>query len=168
MTAAVTSVAEIYSLNTALLANCFTGVSDAQAGARVLPGTNSMAFVAVHVVDARFYAASLLGRTVPNPLQATAATVERIEDVTSLPSVAELLEIWASISARLQEALVAASADRLAVPGPRPFPVRDGSVLGALTFLAQHESYHVGQLALIRKALGHSAMSYARPAAAGH
>lgn len=30
-----------------------------------------------------------------------------------------------------------------------------------LTFLAQHDSYHVGQMALVRKHLGFDAMSYA-------
>jgi uncharacterized damage-inducible protein DinB len=167
MTSALAPVAEIYALDTTLLANCFTGVSDAQAATRVLVGTNSMAFVAAHVIDARFYAATLLGRTVPNPLEATLGAVERIEDVTSMPPAAELLEMWTSISNVLAGALESASAERLEAPSPRRFPVRDGSVLGALTFLAQHESYHVGQLALLRKALGHSPMSYARPAETG-
>jgi len=165
MNPALAPVAEIYALNTTLLVNCFTGVSDAQAAARVLAGANSMAFVAVHVIDARFHAAALLGRTAPNPLEATLGAVERIEDVTSLPTVGQFLDMWESISAHLADAFETASSDRLAAPGPRLFPVRDGSVLGALTFLAQHESYHVGQLALVRKALGFPAMSYARPAA---
>jgi uncharacterized damage-inducible protein DinB len=38
--------------------------------------------------------------------------------------------------------------------------VSDGSVLGAVAFLAQHESYHMGQLGLLRKALGYPPMSY--------
>jgi uncharacterized damage-inducible protein DinB len=40
-------------------------------------------------------------------------------------------------------------------------PGADGTVLGALAFLAQHESYHVGQVALLRRQLGLPAMSYA-------
>jgi hypothetical protein len=38
--------------------------------------------------------------------------------------------------------------------------VGDRTLLGALAFLAQHESYHVGQLALLRKYAGLPAMRY--------
>jgi uncharacterized damage-inducible protein DinB len=34
------------------------------------------------------------------------------------------------------------------------------AVLGVLTFLAQHDSYHVGQLSLLRRQLGLPAMKY--------
>jgi uncharacterized damage-inducible protein DinB len=33
-------------------------------------------------------------------------------------------------------------------------------MLGALTFLVQHDSYHIGQLALLRKHAGLPAMRY--------
>jgi uncharacterized damage-inducible protein DinB len=39
-------------------------------------------------------------------------------------------------------------------------PVADPSVLGALTFLLQHESYHVGQLAMLKKHLTGKPMKY--------
>ena len=41
-----------------------------------------------------------------------------------------------------------------------PFPGPEQSVLGLLTFLAQHDSYHVGQLAMLRKHAGLPAMRY--------
>jgi hypothetical protein len=40
------------------------------------------------------------------------------------------------------------------------FPGVDRTRLGALTFLTQHDSYHIGQLALLRKHAGLAAMSY--------
>lgn len=43
---------------------------------------------------------------------------------------------------------------QLAAPAPRALPIADKSVLGALTFLTYHEGYHLGQIALLRKALG--------------
>ena len=39
-------------------------------------------------------------------------------------------------------------------------PGVDRTRLGALTFLVQHDSYHIGQLALLRKPAGLPAMSY--------
>jgi membrane associated rhomboid family serine protease len=37
-----------------------------------------------------------------------------------------------------------------------------GGILGGLFFLVQHESYHIGQMAILRKGLGYNAMSYER------
>jgi uncharacterized damage-inducible protein DinB len=38
--------------------------------------------------------------------------------------------------------------------------VDDGSVAAGLAFLLTHEGYHIGQMALLRKYLGHPAMAY--------
>jgi uncharacterized damage-inducible protein DinB len=38
--------------------------------------------------------------------------------------------------------------------------------LGLVAFLVQHDSYHLGQVAFLRRQLGHPAMSYAVPGSA--
>jgi uncharacterized damage-inducible protein DinB len=49
----------------------------------------------------------------------------------------------------------------LDAPLTTQFPgAADQTVLSALTFLVQHDSYHVGQLALLRKYVGLPAMRY--------
>lgn len=50
-------------------------------------------------------------------------------------------------------------------PAPQRYPGGDPSVLGALAFLVQHDSYHLGQLALLRRAHGLPAMRDGRPQA---
>ena len=40
------------------------------------------------------------------------------------------------------------------------FPLANGTLLGTLTFLVQHDSYHLGQLSLLRKYCGLPAMRY--------
>ena len=50
--------------------------------------------------------------------------------------------------------------ERLAAEPPFKFPVADRTYVGAVTFLAQHEFYHVGQLALLRKGMRLGPMSY--------
>ena len=41
------------------------------------------------------------------------------------------------------------------------FPIEGGeTVLGAITFLTQHDGYHLGQIALHRRYLGLDAMAY--------
>jgi hypothetical protein len=40
------------------------------------------------------------------------------------------------------------------------FPIGDATVLGLIAFMVQHDSYHIGQLALLRKHYGLPAMRY--------
>lgn len=40
----------------------------------------------------------------------------------------------------------------------------DSTRLGLIAFLAQHDSYHLGQIAFLRRQFGKAAMSYARGA----
>lgn len=155
-------VAEIFRLNTELLLNCIADVSEVHAAERVLPGTNSIAFVVAHVADARHFVAAFLGRAVPNPLAASLGDVTRIEEVERLPGLAELREYWVSVSKHVEDCLETVSVGRLESLSPQKFPVQNASVLGGLAFLAQHESYHVGQLSFIRKGLGYPAMIYTR------
>jgi uncharacterized damage-inducible protein DinB len=156
-------VAEIFALNTDLLINSIDSVSETHGAERVLPGTNSIAFIVAHLVDARFFIAKLLGRAIPNPLEADLGNVQRIEEVTHMPPLSELCAMWIAVSSHVHNCFEEASSELLASDSPQRFPMRDGSVLGGLAFLAQHESYHIGQLSFIRKGLGYPAMSYLRP-----
>lgn len=160
-------VAEILKLNSDLLLNAIVGVSEAHAAERVLPGTNSMAFIVAHVVDARHFALILLGRPAANPLTAILGHVTRIEQVEQMPGLAELGGFWSTVSKHLEACLETVSAELLERPSPQKFPLQDVRVLAGLAFLAQHESYHVGQLSLIRKGLGYPAMAYTRSADSG-
>jgi uncharacterized damage-inducible protein DinB len=40
------------------------------------------------------------------------------------------------------------------------FPTATPTILGVLAFLVQHDSYHIGQLALLRRQVGLPPMSY--------
>jgi uncharacterized damage-inducible protein DinB len=157
-------IAEIYALNTDLLLNAVAGVSPAHAVERPLPGTNSMAFLVAHAIDARHFAATLLDRPAPNPLGEALKDANGIDDIPELPPLSELTALWLAASQNLEAALDAASAEQLRRPSEQTFPVNHPGVLGAVAFLAQHESYHIGQLALMRKGLGYPAMKYTRPA----
>lgn len=51
------------------------------------------------------------------------------------------------------------AAELEAIVSPR-FPMPNPTRLSALTFLVQHDSYHIGQLALLRRHAGLPAMCY--------
>ena len=160
-------LAEIFRLNTRLLHNCLDGLTEAQARARPVADANSAAFVAAHVADSRFAIAAWLGVSLANPLSAALAGARGIDEVRELPALAEILAAWDAASRTIEARLAALTPAELDAPAPQRFPAGGPTLLGALAFLAQHDSYHVGQLALLRKAAGLPAMRYAeRPAPA--
>ena len=150
----------VLDLNTRLYLRCLEGVIDADGVGRVTQNTNSLAFIAVHLMDARHFLATGLGLELVNPFADTPAHVRRIDDAERLPTLAELRDAWVEVSGPLADHLAALDDDALSAPAPQQFPVEDDSLLGEIAFLLQHEAFHIGQMAFLRKQLGYAAMSY--------
>ena len=147
-------------LNTRLFLNCLDGVSDEEAALRPNHRTNSLAFIACHVLDSRYFWVNCLGMPDTNPFAEQLGNAASIDDITSFPSLYRIRDAWRSVSRTLELAIHDLAEDELRAPAPQRFPIDDPSLLGAISFLAQHDSYHVGQLAMLRKFVGHPAMKY--------
>lgn len=152
-------------LNARLWLNCLHGVPEAVAWQRPNARTNSLGFVALHLLDARYFLAGYLGLSVENPFQTLLADVQRIEDLpkTAKVPLEALQGHWRALSEQLEEHVPAVERTVLAEPSTVRFPTEDGSVLGGALFLLQHEAYHIGQMALLRKFWGLPAMRYDLP-----
>jgi uncharacterized damage-inducible protein DinB len=162
MEAAVAPLARILELNTDLLLNCLDGISDAEAGQRLAAGGNSMLFLAAHLADSRHFMAARLGHAAENPMAAYLDKARGIEDIAAWPPLADVRAAWVAVSDHLIGVLDGLSSEELAATNAHRFPVSDTSRLGMIAFLTQHDSYHLGQLAFLRRQLGRPAMAYAR------
>jgi uncharacterized damage-inducible protein DinB len=154
----------ILALNTRLFRNCFIDVSDEMAGRIITERTNTMIFIALHCLDARVFIAEVAGVSLSHPFPEIASAA-RLADIESYPSLNELLRAWTEVSGGLSRALETVTEAALQAASPRRFPGSDGSRRGALSFLVQHESYHIGQLSLLRRIFGLASMSYAETSA---
>lgn len=141
-------------LNTRLLENCLDGVDDAMASRRLNADTNHMAFLVCHLVDARYALARLLGSDVECPFKELFDKVRTVDDMLDVPALADLRAAWAMATAILSERFAEFDESELLEPSGRKFPNEDSTCLGAIAFLLQHEAYHIGQVALLRKAFG--------------
>ena len=157
---AVRQLAAAADLNRRLFLNCLDAVSDTDALRRPNELVNNMAFIACHVLDARHYLARFLGLGLANPFDALLGNVQSIADVTSLPPLEMVRAEWARVSTEVHACLSGLSASELTRPSPQRFPIPDATFGGAIEFQLHHESYHIGQLALIRKFCGYPAMTY--------
>lgn len=155
----VVPLAAIFRLNTELLLNCADGLDDTTASLRMTGETNSLAFLAAHLVDSRHFIARQLKAPLPNPLPPSLLKARSLDQAGVLPPLSTLLAHWEAISAHVAVEIERLDTPRLHERG-QAFPGADGTLLGALAFLAQHESYHIGQMALLRRQYGAPAMSY--------
>lgn len=155
-------------LNTQLFFNCFDDITAEDAQRRVSDTANSMSFIAAHLIDARHFLGASVGVQIPNPLGESLSRVKSIDDVVALPSVPELRAAWLTVTQHLGAHLEHLTDDDLALGSEQQFPVDDPTILGGITFLLHHESYHIGQLGLLRKLLGYDSMSYESNITAQH
>lgn len=153
-------VAASFRLHTRLFHNCIDGVDDEAARRRISERSNSLAFIALHLVSARHLAARMVGAEARDPFAALLQDARGIDNVVEIPPLNEIRDAWDQVSAALEARLHALTPEELAAPPAQPFPVDDPTLAGAICFLVTHDAYHVGQMALLRKFLGLQAMSY--------
>ena len=159
METSIVSLRALFRLNTRMYLNCLEGLSDSEAQARPSSETNSIAFLALHLADTRYFLAGYLGLSVQNPL-ADYEAASGIDDIEEMPSVEELRTIWRDVASHLEECFDSLTPDQLSATSEQSFPVEDPTVLGGIAFLAQHEAYHIGQMGLVRKYLGKGGIGY--------
>jgi len=162
MEAPVAPLHAIFELNTDLLLNSLDGLSDEEAHRRLAGGGNSIAFLTAHLTDTRHFLAQRLGHPLANPLSRYLAEASSIDDVVDWPSLDDQREWWRVAGRHLCGIVAARTGEELRRPNAHRFPMGDSSELGLIAFLAQHESYHVGQVAFLRRQLGRPAMTYDR------
>lgn len=152
--------AETCHLNHRLLLACLDGMDDSAALKVLVPDTNHVAFLVLHLIDARCFLLKMLGQKVEHPFGKTYDSAKSIDDIETFPTLEELRAAWKQTGSWMRDAFEAATEERLASKPPLAIPVADQTCAGAVSFLAQHEAYHVGQLAYLRKGLGLGPMSY--------
>lgn len=153
-------LAEILRLNARLFRNCLDGLDEAAARARPSPSTNSAAYVTGHMVESRFSMLKLLGAEPTNPLPGFTGEWKGIDDITEWPTLAEMSAAMTGAAQAVERRIDSIPAADLDATVDHWFPEVTDTVFGRLNFMVQHESYHLGQLALLRKHAGLPAMSY--------
>ena len=77
-------------------------------------------------------------------------------DRSQYPEVEDIQRVHHDVTARLKEKMSALTDAELAGPPTAPELPGVKTLADQLAFFAFHESYHVGQMAYVRKGLGHS------------
>lgn len=151
---------EQFKLNSRLFLNCLDGWKEDQARWRPSPDANSAAFIALHLVDSRHYIARIVGVAMENPF-AFLAEAKSIDDVKTWPRLDEVRGAWKAVTGNIRERFKTLTPADLASKAEwQDMPLDDKTNAGMLNFMMQHEAYHIGQLAILRKQAGLPSMSY--------
>lgn len=120
--------------------------------------TSSMLYIAGHLAGSRCLIAELAGLNCENPWKRLFRRGSAIKPPSEYPSIGEVLALWDQVTSLLETGLVEITVSKLAEPCPVDFPFKNKSTLGGIAFLFYHETYHIGQMGLLRKWLGHESL----------
>ncbi len=147
-------------LDTRLFLNTLADIDDKTSKICPTEQGNHMLFVACHALDARYYIARLLGIDTPCPFQEMFDQARNIHDMKTYPLLDELKADWQKIADEMAERLINVDESILKEKSELSLPIEDQTKLGELAFFLAHESYHIGQLGLLRRQVGLEAMTY--------
>jgi len=156
----VAPLAEILRLNAQLFRNCLEGLNDEQGRQQPSDSCNSATYVAAHLVESRHYLLKTLGAERANPLERYTGSWKSITEISEWPTLKQIDRAWSEVNDALTDRLARVTLKELDGSLTTQLPLESKTMLGMLTFLVQHDSYHIGQLSLLRKYAGLPAMQY--------
>jgi hypothetical protein len=159
-------VSKQFSLQTRLFNNVLEGIDDINGPERLSEHVNHLQWIAGHLTNSRYRLAPALGLDTHfryadsyNDFTQPPPHNRAIDASVKYPSLTEIKKSWNELAAGFVERISGLSSVQLDTETPVRVPT--GKTLSdLLSFISSHESYHIGQMSIIRKYLGLSAMSY--------
>jgi uncharacterized damage-inducible protein DinB len=154
-------IATIFAINDGFVLPALEGLTHDELWKAPTERNNAMLWIAGHVVQTRAMILQLLGEPVDTGwgnLFVRGAPAAKVAEADRYPSRDEIEKAMREITPRLHVKL--ASLDDTYLAGPARLQVPGTKTMAdELAFFALHESYHVGQLAYVRKSLGYPGLA---------
>ena len=162
----ITPVSKQFSLQSKLFNNVLEGIEDIKGSERLSDHVNHLQWIAGHLTNSRYRFNSLLGLNGVFPFAECYNDFTQppphnriIDGSVKYPSLTEIKKYWNEQAVGFVDGVSGMSSEQLGAESPISVPT--GKTFSDLfSFLASHESYHIGQMSIIRKYLGLEAMSY--------
>jgi uncharacterized protein YndB with AHSA1/START domain len=151
---AVRPIAFIFASNAGLAARSFIGVAEGDLWKRPTPDTNSMLWIFAHMAAVRARLLNLLGDDYNPGWGDVFGRGAQVQEASTYPGRERINEVSREVNARLFAKFATLTDAELSQEATGPVPASVRTVADRLAFLAMHDSYHVGQLAYVRKVLG--------------
>jgi uncharacterized protein YndB with AHSA1/START domain len=152
--AGVKPVAFIFATNDSLAERSFQGVAEGDLWKRPTPQSNPMLWIFAHMVATRANILKLLGDDYDTGWGETFGRGAALQDTAGYPGREKINEVSREVNSRLYAKLGALTDADVSRAASRSFTNAVQTLGDQVAFLAMHDTYHVGQLAYVRKALG--------------
>jgi uncharacterized damage-inducible protein DinB len=153
-----TPIAKIFAINEDLALRALDSLTHQQLWAAPTERNNPMLWVAGHVVQTRAFLLGLLGEPFDTGWGERFNRGATIGDESGYPSRGEIERAMRDVNQRLHARFAKLDDAQLAQQPSVDLPGAN-TVADQLALFAFHDSYHVGQMAYIRKALGYPALA---------
>jgi len=170
MKAPIENIVKQYRLTTDWFLSALENISEEDGRKTISDNSNSLEWIAGHLITTRYrnmlrvglqiepykHLDKFINQTIPPP------NAIKFDKANTYPSLVEDREQWLHYDKLFTDRLQ--TIDEVILNTGLPFMVLTGgnTVEDALTFMTMHESYHIGQMSIIRKTLGYPAMQLAR------
>lgn len=153
-----------YDLHQRLFNNVLDGFSDEETNARLIgfPQVNHVKYLAGHLLNSQYGIAMIAGlkpRVKWDELFAVMGRSEAKDDFP-YPGVGEIIAEWNELYLPVREGLENLSPEQISSRPQAPFDAVADSVGQLFAFICHHQAYHIGQIGILRRAVGKPPMSY--------
>jgi len=166
---AIEIIYQQYTMQTRWFRAALEGISEEEGLHRSAGNGNHLRWLAGHLLISRFALAKNLGfqeaelpftdlytiRNMPPP------NAKALDPEFDYPTLADIRERWERYTVYILEHLGNMTEERANAEMPLKLPIGGGTVLHLFAFVASHEAYHIGQMSMLRKELGHKPMTLA-------
>ncbi|MEM7585093.1 MAG: DinB family protein [Acidobacteriota bacterium] len=158
MSPKIKTLVDTFDWNTRFVAVGLADLSNEDAGRRWRDGQgSSITYLTGHCMSSRVGLLKRFGETEDNPYGELFGAEAEVHEPGAYPAIDQLASEWNEVAERLSSTLASLTEEQVMAP-VKGFPIADPTARGALMFLAWHESYHVGQIGLMRTELGYPSM----------
>ncbi len=154
-------VIEQFKFKSMIVSLATSDMSNEHAGHRARDGQgSSVSFLLGHLLSSRYGVLKMLGVGDENPFAEQFGRGAQPRDVSEYPDISEFKSQWDALTNSFHATLEGASEEQLLASPPDGFPIHDQTMRGAISFLCWHESYHVGQIGMLRTEQGYPSTEY--------
>lgn len=152
----------LYRMHTQTFDNVLEGIKEEDAKQRLNGRTNHIVWMAGNIVNCRYWLASVLGMEEKDPNQDLFAEGKALNESYDYPLLDSLKKEWHKVSPVVFEKINVLTEEELRQPYNFGMDVDfiEENILNMVAMCVDREQYLLGQLALMRKALGYGGMKY--------
>jgi uncharacterized damage-inducible protein DinB len=146
-------------LQTDWFINALKDISDDESNLRSIEYANPMKWIAGHLLSCRMTVIEILTGIHPGRNYEVLFGKGTVwEESNNYPTIGYLTQAWMKTADEVSFQIKKVQNDAWQAPAPFRTSIPNDSIGGLIAYFSMHESFHIGQLSLLRKSLGKYAM----------